>query len=179
MVALRDQDCEASMDKLVVAYQHELVGFFYARIFQQDVAEDLAQQVFIKVYRARQRWEPRASVRTFLYRIAHNALIDHLRRRRPSVSLEADEHVLLRDRLADPSQKHDPVHSEELRDRITAALEDLSDLHREVFILGQIQELPYSEISEILDIPEGTVKSRMYTAMRRLRIALGDLESLL
>ena len=85
----------------------------------------------------------------------------------------------MRNRLLDPRPAGDHLFDQELRQRITAALEDLSDAHREVFILGQIQPLPYSEISEILEIPEGTVKSRMYTAMRRLRVALGDLESLL
>lgn len=179
MADLRDHDSDGAMDRLVGAYQQELVGFFYARLFRQDVAEDLAQQVFIKLYRARSRWEPRASARTFLYRIAHNALIDHLRRRRPAVSLEADEEFPLRNRLPDPRSGGDPLFDQEVRQRITAALDDLSDAHREVFILGQIQALPYCEISEILEIPEGTVKSRMYTAMRRLRVALGDLEALL
>ena len=81
----------------------------------------------------------------------------------------------LRDRLPDERRAVDPIEQDDLRQRIQQALATLSDGHRDVFVLAHNQGLKYHEIGDILDIPEGTVKSRMFAAMRKLRVELADL----
>lgn len=178
MERLRDGDDEA-LTVLVERYQDELVGFFYNHCWNQDVAEELASTVFIKLYRARERYQVTAKLRTYMYRIAHNAWIDHLRRRRHHVSLDAErgpEGFQLRDTLSidgtDPLADDD---RQALRLRIQEAVEELPEGQRGVFVLANNQGMRYAEISEVLGIPEGTVKSRMFAAVRTLRGKLSDL----
>ena len=179
MLRLRDGD-DSALDEIVERYQNELVGYFYHHCWDQLTSEDLAQTVFIKLYRACERYQVSAKLRTYLYRIAHNAWVDHLRRLRPHASLDAEmgsEGMRLGDALAD-HKAQDPSeldHRDYLRQRIQEAIEDLPEGQRDVFVLANHQELRYHEISDVLGIPEGTVKSRMHAAVRRLRTLLGDL----
>lgn len=178
MRRMRDGDGDAIAD-LVERYQGELVGYFYHHCWDQLVAEELAQTVFIKVFRARERYERTAKVRTYLYRIAHNAWIDHLRRRKRHVSIDAEVGpggLRLVDVLAGPDE--DPERAgrdENIRRRIQEAVDRLPDGQRDVFVLANNQGLKYQDIGAILDIPEGTVKSRMHAAVRALRKHLADL----
>lgn len=179
MARVRDGDREAVIG-IVERYQNELIGFFYHLSWDQLTAEELAQDVFVRLYNARERWQPTARLRTWLYRIAHNLWIDHLRRRRSLVSLDAergDEGMRLSDTIAarpdiDPDARE---RDDEIRSRVRAALAELPDGQREVFILANDQGLKYHDISAILGIPEGTVKSRMHHAVRFLRDELADL----
>jgi RNA polymerase sigma-70 factor (ECF subfamily) len=179
MARIRDGD-HASVEILVRRYQHELVGFFYNQCWDQGIAEELAQDTFVNLYRARERWVPTAKVRTYLYRIAHNLWIDHLRRRRRLVSLDREDEDggSLVDGLAAPRQdpvQTDPGRSDRIRERVQTALGRLGAGHREVFLLANNQAMRYHEIAEVLGIPEGTVKSRMHHAVRVLRESLADL----
>ena len=179
---LRDHDEQHELDdalgQLVERYQHELVGFFYHHIWDQSTAEDLAQTVFIKLFQARKRYQVQAKVRTYIYRIAHNVWIDHLRRKRPTISLDQQRGPTgrpLSDSLA--AKQADVIEQDEqefLRQHIQDAVDQLSDGHREVFVMANNQGLAYPDISDILGIPVGTVKSRMYHAVRQLREALKD-----
>lgn len=178
MEALRDGDDDA-IAIIVERYQNELVGYFYNQCWNQTVAEELAHVVFIKVFKARARYQPMAKVRTYLYRIAHNAWIDHIRRKKPSFSLDAEigsSGLRVIDTMADESRDTSEGRLQVLRDRIQAAVDTLAAGQREVFILANNQGLKYHEIAVILEIPEGTVKSRMHTAVRHLRKQLSDLE---
>lgn len=177
---------ETALDQLVQRYQRELVGFFYHLCWDQLVAEELAQDVFVNVFRARSRYSPLAKVRTYLYRIAHNLWIDHLRRRRGHLSLDAEmgeDSLRLVDCLAAPeSSAADGVggaetaaRAESIRTRVQAALELLPEGQREVFVLANSHGMKYQEIAGVLGIPEGTVKSRMHNAVRTLRDELADL----
>lgn len=179
MARVRDGDREAVIG-IVERYQDELIGFFYHLSWDQLTAEELAQDVFVRLYNARERWQPTARLRTWLYRIAHNLWIDRLRRRRSLVSLDAergDEGLRLSDAIAarpepDPDARERDA---EIRDRVRSALAELPDGQREVFILANDQGLKYHDIAAILGIPEGTVKSRMHHAVRFLRDELADL----
>jgi len=168
MVAVRS-GVDGSVEALVGRFQDELVGFFYHQCWDQGVAEELAQDVFVNAYRARERWVPSARVRTWLYRIAHNRWIDHLRRQRPHRSL-SDIAV---DDLEAPMQSLAMDGS--VRERLQAAVAALPDGQRVVVGLVVDGQLPYAEVARVLAIPEGTVKSRMFHAVRQLRTALGDL----
>lgn len=179
MARVRDGDREAVIG-IVERYQDELIGFFYHLSWDQLTAEELAQDVFVRLYNARERWQPTARLRTWLYRIAHNLWIDHLRRRRSLVSLEAErgeEGMRLGDALA-AAPEADPDARErdaQIRLRVRAALAELPDGQREVFVLANDHGMKYQEIASVLGIPEGTVKSRMHHAVRFLRDELTDL----
>jgi RNA polymerase sigma-70 factor (ECF subfamily) len=177
-VATGDQD---AVDALVGAYQDELVGFFFRLSWDQTASEELAQEVFVRLWLARERWRPEARLRTWIYRIAHNLWIDRLRRRRPNWSLDDDgdgEETPMSARLGSAAPAPDPDAAERdawVRDRVQTAVAGLPEGHRQVFVLAVQQGLKYQEVSEILGIPEGTVKSRMHHAVRALRDELGDL----
>ena len=176
MERIKNDDQEAVI-LLVERYQRELIGFFFHQCWDQLVAEELAQDVFVNVYRSRARYVPTARVRTYLYRIAHNLWIDHLRRQRRHLSLDAtygEDGPSLGADLAAPAVG-DAGRDTRIRDRVQQALELLPAGQREVFVLANNQGLKYQEISGILGIPEGTVKSRMHHAVRALRDELGDL----
>ncbi len=177
MERIKGDDQEAVI-ALVGRYQSELIGFFYHLCWDQLVAEELAQDVFVNVYRARARYVATARVRTFLYRIAHNLWVDHLRRQRRHVSLDAefdDDGPRLGDRLAAPENRDGVGRDRQIRDRVQQALDLLPAGQREVFVLANNLGLKYQEIAAVLAIPEGTVKSRMHNAVRALRDELTDL----
>ncbi|MFW5829654.1 MAG: RNA polymerase sigma factor [Planctomycetota bacterium] len=174
-----DEDGDAALAALVERFQHELVGYFYNQCWRQDVAEELAQTVFIKIYQARARYQADAKARTYLYRIAYHAWIDHVRHRarQRAVSLEqplGSGSTTLGETLPAPSEL-DVDEQRHLRHRIEQAVQALPESQRSVFVLANNHDLKYQDIAEILAIPEGTVKSRMYHAVRRLRDSLQDL----
>ncbi|HAT10551.1 MAG TPA: hypothetical protein DCS97_08155, partial [Planctomycetes bacterium] len=143
MARVRDGDREAVIG-IVERYQDELIGFFYHLCWDQTVAEELAQDVFVRLYNARERWQPTARLRTWLYRIAHNLWIDHLRRKRSLVSIDAErgeEGMRLADVLeaapqADPDARERDA---QIRERVRGALAELPEGQREVFILANDQ----------------------------------------
>lgn len=180
MERIRDGDQEAVI-LLVERFQHELVGFFYHLCWDQLVAEELAQDVFVNVYRSRSRYQATAKVRTYLYRIAHNLWIDHLRRQRRHLSLDAElgeQSLRLINLLKAPDEPDDLERSARdriIRNRVQEALGNLPDGQREVFVLANNHGMRYQDIASVLGIPEGTVKSRMHNAVRALRGELADL----
>lgn len=179
MERIRDGDQDAVI-LLVERFQHELVGFFYHLCWDQLVAEELAQDVFVNVYRSRSRYQATAKVRTYLYRIAHNLWIDHLRRQKRHLSLDAElgeQSLRLINVLKAPDQPEADRGDRDqvIRTRVHEALGNLPEGQREVFVLANSHEMKYQEIAAVLNIPEGTVKSRMHNAVRALREQLGDL----
>ena len=181
MARVRDGDQDAVVD-LVHRYQDELTGFFYHLSWDQLVAEELAQDVFVNAYRARERWVPTARVRTWLYRIAHNLWIDHLRRQKRHLSLDAEmggEGVRYSDLLPASEITNEAAEIErradDIRSRVQIALAELPDGQRAVFVLANNHGMKYQDIAQVLGIPEGTVKSRMHGAVRILRDLLRDL----
>jgi RNA polymerase sigma-70 factor (ECF subfamily) len=179
MGRVRDGDREAVIG-IVERYQDELIGFFYHLCWEQLTSEELAQDVFVRLYNARERWQPTARLRTWIYRIAHNLWIDHLRRKRNLVSLDAergDGELRLSEVLAAPDGG-DPEAADRdarIRERVRSALAELPEGQREVFVLANNHGMKYHDIAAVLGIPEGTVKSRMHHAVRILRDELADL----
>lgn len=179
MQRVRDGDREAVIG-IVERYQDELIGFFFHLSWDQLTSEELAQDVFVRLYQARERWVPTARLRTWIYRIAHNLWIDHLRRRRNVLSLDAErgeEGLRLSDVISAPAAA-DPDAAERdaaIRSRVRTALEELPEGQREVFVLANNHGMKYQDIAAVLGIPEGTVKSRMHHAVRILRDELADL----
>jgi len=167
---------EEAFEMLVKRHQVGLLNFFYRLVWSRDLAEDLTQEVFCKLYMARQTYEPRAKFTTFLYRVARNRWIDHLRRtrnERRTMSLDAelsDDGGSLRESLAGPAESpSQATHRRELLASIAEAVDSLPEAQKLVFILGEVKGMKYDEIADTLEIPIGTVKSRMHGALLHLR----------
>lgn len=164
-----------SFEKLVLRHQMGLFNFFYRLTGQRELAEDLTQEVFFRVYSHAQNYVRRAKFTTYLYRVAKNAWIDHIRRvkrRGRMASLDREDHEgrNLYDRLhAEAEDPDEALRREDQARLIEDALASLSEDQRLCFVLSEVQGMKYAEISETLDIPVGTVKSRMHVAVRRLR----------
>ena len=164
MEAAARDDLKA-FERLVVRHQQHLLNFFLRCGVYTD-AEDLVQQTFVRLYRYRDRYERRAKFTTFLYLLARQVRVDEVRKRirLRRIKDRAREHEEV---LGGPA--HNPPRDGLLVDVLQKALNQLSDKHREVIVLGVLQEMPYAEISAVLEIPIGTVKSRMFHALREMR----------
>jgi RNA polymerase sigma-70 factor (ECF subfamily) len=169
--------------ELYEAHLKGLLNFFFRLCWDRSLAEDFSQEVLLRIYKSGKNWEPNAKFTTYLYRVARNYWIDHCRllsTQKENVSLQqrvgGDESTSsLIDRLPDDIRppEHD-LDRRELYEAIMRALEQLPEEQRMVFVLSEIEELKYQEISEIMEIPLGTVKSRMHTAIAKLQEILGD-----
>ncbi|HVS20153.1 MAG TPA: RNA polymerase sigma factor [Planctomycetota bacterium] len=176
--ALRRGDT-APFEAFVADWSGRLVGFFRRLGAGRSEAEDLTQDVFLKVYRSTSTYQARSALGSYVLRVARNAWIDRRRRQaaRPaSGGLDSARDGEVARELRDPHAE-DPTRRVEVREaaaRLRAALARLPSTHSEVFELAVLQERPYAEISELLGIPVGTVKSRVFHALRKLRAELGD-----
>ena len=171
--------------ELVGRHQRSLINFFFHLGWDRQVAEDCAQEVFLRLFSHLGTYEPQAKFTTFLYRIARNLWIDRLRSQAShggrAVSLEATtssgEERSLRDRL--PSSMASPVEilsQRETEAALKRAIDLLPEEQKAVVVLSEMQGLKYQDIAAILDVPVGTVKSRMHTAMERLKGMMADEE---
>ncbi len=178
MLAARAGDVRA-FARLVERFLRPLASFFRRLGADASLAEDCAQEVFLKLYRTRSAYEPRAKFSTYLFAIARHHWIDVARHRAigpPTisgdlpVSSEEEEGEALKDRLeARPTEAPAGAEQAEALVAVREAVAALSPEHREVFALAQGEGLRYQEIAEILRIPLGTVKSRMHAAMHAIR----------
>jgi RNA polymerase sigma-70 factor (ECF subfamily) len=153
---------------LVSRHQKPLLNFFRRLGAYRDEAEDLVQDTFLRVFRHRYKYEPRAKFTTFLYALARNAWADAQRKmkRWPSNGNE---------KIVDKADSREDAQTEtELKMDIQAAIDRLPEELRLTVILSVYQGMKYKEIAEVLNMPEGTVKSRMFYALRKLRELLDE-----
>lgn len=179
MVASRSDDQEA-FAALHGRYERAIANWFYKQCYDRALAEDLTQETFLRIWLARARYRPEATFRTFLYTVARNLWIDRYRSRKsapPMISGDirvGEEGARIVDLLpADGRDVPDAIADSEAVAMVRAALTRLPEAQREVYILVQEQKLKYREVAEILDVPVGTVKSRMNAAITTLRGLLG------
>jgi RNA polymerase sigma-70 factor, ECF subfamily len=130
------------------------------------IAEDLVIETFWRVYRSRATFDWTQSLQPWVRRIATNVARDHLRRRPREVGLPQS--------LSTPPQP-DPAVSQDIASKVAQAIAALPPRHRIVVVLALVEEVPYSEIADALGLPVGTVKSRVFHAVRRLRRRLRQL----
>ena len=161
MQRVRDGDLKA-FEELVRNHQRPLMNFFVRLGVTMDV-EDLAQETFVRLYRYRARYKPSAKFTTYLYLLARQVRIDFLRKtnRRAALHEKAAKEA--------PQQAEPAAATRGVRLDAATALARLPDGMREVVVLSVLQGIPHGEISQILDIPVGTVKSRLSIALHRLR----------
>lgn len=164
--------------KLVRRYERELYGYLRRYLGDENLAEDVFQNTFLQLFQKCHQYEPGRPVRPWLYTIATHQAIDMLRRtgRRLATSLDqvrdadanGELHTLLdlvRSTADDPFER---LYGQERRDYVRAGVDALPDHLRKTLILAYYQGLKYREIAEVLDIPVGTVKSRLHMALLRL-----------
>jgi RNA polymerase sigma-70 factor (ECF subfamily) len=162
---------------LVERYQRRVVGVAQAVVHNPDDALELAQETFVRAYENIGKFESRSSFSTWLYRIAANLAIDFRRREGRHVVLRGEDAESEIERI--PSGRGDSFQETargELHQRLTAALGQLTAEHRAVILLREVEGLSYDEISETLDVPRGTVMSRLHYARSRLRSILKDID---
>ena len=163
--------------ELVERYQGRIVSYVMRMMSNYDDAVDLSQEVFLKAYTALDSYRPQYPFTAWLFRIARNASIDELRRRRMTlVSLDAplatEEGEMQRDIVSDEAGPEVAFLEGEARSEIERAIEDLPDKYREPLVLRHAAEMSYDEISEALELPLGTVKTRIFRAREALRTNL-------
>ena len=186
-MALRDPDIRlmlrvrgdepGAFEELVEAFQHRLVAVMHHLVGSADEAEDLAQEVFLRVYRSRKKYRPRSKFSTWLFTIANNLALNALRSRsrRPVVPLDVRDsgplgprpaEQLARDRTAQPAQR---MQQQELVGVIQRALENLNERQRMAVILNKFEDMNYADIAEVMGLTTQAVKSLLSRARTNLR----------
>lgn len=173
---------EAAFKELVRRYHNQITNYVYRMLDDYDRAVDLAQETFLRVYTSAERYQATYSFSTYIYRIAHNLAISELRQRKrrklmqfpmffsdkdnDEVEIEIEDQ---RQVLAD-----DSMIAAEQREAVSKAIASLPEKYRAALVLCDIEEKSYEEISEVLDLPVGTVKSRINRARNLLKDKLKD-----
>ena len=174
MVRARGGDT-AAFDELVVKYTPRLYGLVYNMTSNREDTHDVLQDVFAKAYRSLKRFQGKSSFYTWIYSIAVNMSLNFLKKRgrRRKLSLDDIDLAIENDEeFIEMTSKTDPVKEanlHELQQRLNTAMQELSDDHRAVVTMYDIQGLPHAEISRIMGVSEGTIRSRLFYAHRQLQ----------
>ena len=172
LVASAAQGLEGGFEELVRRYQRPISGYVYRMVGDYEAALDLTQEIFIKIYGSLARYRPEFKFSTWIYKIAHNAAIDHLRRnsgreRSLTNGTESDNYELpLESDGLSPEQQSE---KEERRVEIECVVRSLPTAYRELVVLRHSQDLTYEEIVEVTGLPLGTVKNRLFRAREMMR----------
>lgn len=168
----RRQDVEG-FSKIVDAYQLRLLGFVRRMVRNEEEALDVTQEVFIKAFRNLEKFDGRSSVRTWLFRIAHNLCIDRARRLNRRIVESSIEPINLDDDPIDVADNRwDPERvalEQEFSNVVENAIATMSEKLRIVLLLHDKEDLGYDEIAKVVDIPVGTVKSRLFLARAHVK----------
>ena len=181
MLRVRDNDALA-FEELVVRYQSRLITLLQSLIQDRDKAEELAQDVFLRVYRARASYVPTAKFSTWLFTIAHNvasnALRSLARRREVNVTSDSGDSTTAKplDNMASAPSGLMPtrqVAQAELADVVRVAVDSLNERQRMALLLAKFEHLSYAEIGETMELSVQAVKSLLSRARENLRVLLG------
>lgn len=175
MLRVRDGDLEA-FETLVTRHQHSVVGTAAKMLGGAADAEDIGQQVFVRVWKHAARYQPSAKFTTWLMTITRNLVFNELRRRRRSqqVSMDADEgdtirHQFVDEQAAAPSEE---MLDSELHEAIDAAIASLPEAQSLAIVLRRYEGMPYEEIAEVLKTSVPAVKSILFRARAELKARL-------
>jgi len=166
---------ESAFETLVRRYQRRLLAYCRRMTGVAGPAEDLAQEVFVKLYLALPTIDPQRPVRAFLFRIAHNHCLDWLRKRRVStvpLAYPGDEDGHERDPLDPAPSPEELVQSDEVGAAVDQALARVPEVYRSVLVMRHQADLAYEEIASALSIPIGTVKARLHRGRTHLQQSL-------
>ena len=172
---------DAAFDILIERFRRPLIGFMYRMAHNQSVAEELAQEVFLRVYRSRQTYAAEAKFSTWLYRIATNLGLNHVRdtrAERSQVSVSLDEPDEETGRTVDMPDAHRLADEEMIRqeriEAIRTRVDALPEKQRVAVLMHKYQEMDYREIAAALKMSESATKSLLFRAYETLRVTLKD-----
>jgi RNA polymerase sigma-70 factor (ECF subfamily) len=175
---------EAAYRELVRRYQRPVFSLIYRMVRDRELAEDLTQETFVKVLNAIDRYRPEYKFSSWIFKIANNASIDHLRRRElDTLSLDGGPDAMTPDRvqatslqLGDGAESQlEELEARELGTQIERAIGALRPEYRSCIIMRHVEGRAYDEIADVLDLPLGTVKTYIHRARAELRESLGSL----
>jgi RNA polymerase sigma-70 factor (ECF subfamily) len=183
VVALAQQGRDAAFRELVRRYERPVFSLIYRMVRDRELAEDLAQDTFVKILNNIDRYRPEFKLSSWLFKIANNVAIDYLRKRQvPTVSMDGSPHAATADavessrfEIADPQETAlAEMESRELGTAIERAIAALRPEYRACIMLRHVEDRSYEEIAATLDLPLGTVKTYIHRARHELREALED-----
>jgi len=184
VVRLAQQGRELAFRELVRRYERPVFSLVYRMVRDRELAEDLAQDAFVKVLNHIDKYSPEFKFSSWLFKIANNVAIDHLRRRRldtisidgsPHASSASDVEATTIELSVDQESALDELESKELGTAIERAIAALRPVYRACIMLRHVEGRSYEEIAATLDLPLGTVKTYIHRARHELRKALEGL----
>ena len=169
---------ESAFRELIRRYERPVFSVIYRMVRDRELSEDLAQDTFIKVLNALDKYDPSYEFSSWIFKIAHNTTVDHLRKKQPdTLSLEGSPHARTQEQAEATSftpvdTAEDPeryAQSQEIGAEIEGAIDQLRPDYREAILLWHVEGRPYDEIAEIMDLPLGTVKTYIHRGRNELR----------
>ena len=173
LVARLQRGDDDAFEEFVTQFEHTVYNLAFRQLGHVQDAQDVTQEVFLRVYRNIRRFRADSKLSTWVYQITVNACTDHARRRarRPELPLvieNSDGEEILPD-LPDESYAPEPLYEHtEMREQIERGLARLSSEHRQIVVMRDVSGFTYGEIAAILSLSEGTVKSRLFRARDKL-----------
>ncbi len=171
---------KGAFDLLVLKYQHKIVNLIMRYVRDPELAQDIAQEAFIKAYRALPRFRGDSAFYTWMYRIAVNTAKNHLaaQRRRPmdvELDLQDPEQYDLHAKLKETDTPEGVTLSNELKETVERAIAALPEDLRTAIVLRELEGMSYEEIAQTMECPVGTVRSRIFRARDAIGKKVGSL----
>ncbi len=169
-----------AFDQLVERYHGKIYGLTYNMTSNREDAEDLTQDIFVKAFEALPRFRGKSSFYTWLYRIAVNKTINYRkkRNRKRALSLDSfDQEIKTDEVYSDLTTKGSPLRNmslSELQIKLNEALQNLSEKHRTVVVMHDMQGIPHEQIAKVVGASVGTVRSRLFYARRQMQAELAE-----
>jgi RNA polymerase sigma-70 factor (ECF subfamily) len=184
LIALARKGSEKAYRELLGRYQRPVFSLVYRMVRDRELAEDIAQETFVKVFNHLGSYNPKYKFSSWIFKIASNLAIDHLRKKEPeTISLDGSRNAQTAEqmeatRITVESRDETPeefVMARELGAEIEVAIGELRPEYRTAVLLRHVEGRPYEEIAEIMDIPLGTVKTYIHRARTELKVSLAHL----
>lgn len=159
----------AAFGQLVLKYQDRLYNSLVHLVGSSDTAADAVQDALVQAYVKLETFQRTSAFYTWLYRIAFNLAISRRRREKPTASVEQARELLGHEPVDHGDAPEARIEQQERACQVRSALATLSEEHRAILILREVDGCPYEQIAEILDLPIGTIRSRLHRARLQLR----------
>jgi RNA polymerase sigma-70 factor, ECF subfamily len=185
VVTYARQGREVAYRELIGRYERPVFSLIYRLVRDREKAEDLGQETFIKVLNALDRYDPSYKFSSWIFKIAHNTALDHLRKKEPlTLSLDGSPHARTTaeieattlDAVSNAESPEEYASSRELGGHIEVAVAKLRPEYRTAIVLCHVEGRPYEEIAEIMEVPLGTVKTYIHRARIELKKHLEHLK---
>lgn len=186
VIARAREGREAAYRELIGRYQRPVLSLIFRLVRDRELSEDLAQETFVKVLNALDRYDPNQKFSSWIFKIAHNTAIDQLRKKEvATLSLDGSPHAESTDEaeatlftaVSSDETPEEFTASREIGSEIERALATLRPEYRTVVILAHVEGRPYEEIAEIMELPLGTVKTFIHRARNELKKSLTHLRA--